>query len=80
MYEKQTVDAFLHRIDCFVSDLLKDCRPSKSGDKVIHDPIWGSVVYHAWEIQLIDTVAAPSRDFPARHGEFDLPGCAPFPL
>ncbi len=55
MYEKQTVDAFLHRIDCFVSDLLKDCRPSKSGDKVIHDPIWGSVVYHAWEIQLIDT-------------------------
>lgn len=55
MYEKKTVDTFLRRIDCFVADLLKDCRPSKSGEKVIHDPIWGSVVYHAWEIQLIDT-------------------------
>lgn len=55
MYNKKQVDIFLKKINQFVSSQLEDCSPKKSSNKIIHDPIWGSVMYYSWEIQIIDT-------------------------
>lgn len=49
------LDVFRTHIDSFVSRTLDDYVPSKGKNKIIHDPIWGSVVYYPWEIQLIDS-------------------------
>jgi len=46
---------FLHRINSFVGECLNGYTPKTTNDKVIHDPIWGSVVYKGWEIQIIDS-------------------------
>lgn len=51
----ETVREFLKRINQVTDRYLSgfDCGPGS--EKVIHDPIWGSVVYTRWEVQLIDT-------------------------
>ena len=43
------------KINAFVEDLLDGYFPDKGDGKVIHDPIWGSVFYAGWEIQIIDS-------------------------
>ena len=46
---------FYRRIDDFVRRQLDGYVPQKSSEKIIHDPIWGSVLYYGWEIQVIDS-------------------------
>lgn len=46
---------FYQRVEKFVFDCLDGYVPQKTGEKTIHDPIWGSVVYFAWEIEIIDS-------------------------
>ncbi len=43
------------QINAFVSELLDGYYPDMNDGKVIHDPIWGSVFYSGWEIQIIDS-------------------------
>ncbi len=43
------------RINVFVETLLEGYLPEKNEGKFIHDPIWGSVFYSGWEIQIIDS-------------------------
>lgn len=42
-------------VNQFVEDKLKCYEPSRTGSKVIHDPVWGSIEYSDWEMQIIDT-------------------------
>lgn len=46
---------FYKRIEDFVQTQLDNYVPESLGEKVIHDTIWGSVVYRSWEMQLIDS-------------------------
>ena len=46
---------FKARINSFVERTLSGYTVPPSGEKVIHDPIWGSVLYKSWEIKLIDS-------------------------
>ncbi len=46
---------FCTRIDGFVRQTMKGYLPTATGNKIIHDPIWGSVVFHPWEVRLIDS-------------------------
>ena len=46
---------FTQRIDRWTGELLRGYRPTATGEKVIHDPIWGSVVFSPWEVRLIDS-------------------------
>ena len=46
---------FKARINSFVKRTLSGYTVPPSGEKVIHDPIWGSVLYKSWEIKLIDS-------------------------
>jgi len=50
-----TVSDFYARTERFVKEKLRGYYPEKLGKKVIHDTIWGSVVYNGWEIQLVDS-------------------------
>lgn len=43
------------KINSFVEGLLEGYVPEKNEGKFIHDPIWGSVFYSGWEIQIIDS-------------------------
>ena len=52
--EKKTLD-FCERIEQFVQSKLSQYIPENLADKVIHDTIWGSVVYYGWENQIIDS-------------------------
>ena len=42
-------------VNQFVEDKLKGYSPSRMSSKVIHDPVWGSIEYSDWEMQIIDT-------------------------
>lgn len=47
---------FEKRINDFVYTLLKDYKPGKyNGNKVIHDPVWGTMVFYPWELQVLDS-------------------------
>ena len=47
---------FSSRADKFVAQMLKDYKPSDYHDvKVIHDPVWGTIKLHPWELQLLDS-------------------------
>ncbi len=48
-------DDFRTRIDRYVKTMVKGYLPTATGNKIIHDPIWGSVVFHPWEVRLIDS-------------------------
>ena len=52
---KEGYKEFYERIELFVHSQLDQYIPENLGDKIIHDTIWGSVVYRGWEIQLIDS-------------------------
>lgn len=42
-------------INNFVRDKLCNYKVSITSKKTIHDPVWGSIDYQAWEMQLIDS-------------------------
>lgn len=46
---------FQTRVNRFVHDIMKGYTPTANGEKIIHEPIWGSVVFHPWEVRLIDS-------------------------
>jgi HD superfamily phosphohydrolase len=46
---------FSDRIGLFLKQNLSDFKPDDRGPKVIHDPLWGSNLFHPWEIAIIDT-------------------------
>ena len=74
---------FRGRINEFVRSMTRDYIPTANGEKIIHDPIWGSVVFHPWEVRLIDSplfqrlrsinqVGLAESTYPAaRHSRFE---------
>lgn len=50
--EYKTIEA---DIESFVKEKLDGYKPSRTTGKTIHDPVWGSVEYSDWEMQLIDS-------------------------
>lgn len=42
-------------IEEFVKEKISDYTPTQSGKKTIHDPVWGSVDYSEWEMQIVDS-------------------------
>lgn len=42
-------------VNVFVAKKLEKYVPSNMGYKTIHDPVWGSVDYAEWEMQIIDS-------------------------
>ena len=47
---------FQHRVNEFVSQLLEDYVPNiYKHTKVIHDPVWGTMMFYPWELQIIDS-------------------------
>ncbi|MDR0910241.1 MAG: HD domain-containing protein [Spirochaetaceae bacterium] len=42
-------------VEKFVKDEIAKHQKSIVGIKTIHDPIWGSVIYSTWEMEIIDT-------------------------
>ncbi|MBR6881103.1 MAG: HD domain-containing protein [Clostridiales bacterium] len=42
-------------VESFVEKRLKHYRPVASNGKTIHDPVWGSIEYQGWEMQIIDS-------------------------
>ena len=42
-------------IEDFVKQKLQNYIPADTGKKTIHDPVWGSVDYSEWEMQIIDS-------------------------
>lgn len=42
-------------IESFVQTRLQNYVPADTGKKTIHDPVWGSIDYSEWEMQLIDS-------------------------
>lgn len=56
MRTKETVYCeFLSKTDEFVKQKLLGYDPKGIGGKTIHDPIWGSIYYYPWEMQIIDS-------------------------
>lgn len=55
MEDHEIIQDFKNRINSFVERTLSGYTVPPSGEKVIHDPIWGSVLYKSWEIKLIDS-------------------------
>lgn len=47
---------FLQRADRFVAGLMSDYEPQRFfQNKVIHDCVWGTVMFYPWELQIIDS-------------------------
>ena len=46
---------FCRRIDRYVKTMTDHYLPGVGGEKIIHDPIWGSIVFYPWEVRLIDS-------------------------
>lgn len=42
-------------IENFVKSKLQNYIPADTGKKTIHDPVWGSIDYSEWEMQVIDS-------------------------
>ena len=44
------------KVDSFVSQLLNNYAPNDyRHTKVIHDPVWGTMMFYPWELQIIDS-------------------------
>lgn len=58
-YDKTIYNSFLDKVDVVVKDYLMVHAGTSyhqiPADKVIHDPVWGSVKFKSWEIAIIDT-------------------------
>lgn len=54
--ENQRYKDFESRIDKFVNKLLERYVPNHySSNKVIHDPVWGTMMFYPWELQVLDS-------------------------
>lgn len=42
-------------ITSFVKEKIQNYAPVDTGKKTIHDPVWGSIDYSEWEMQIIDS-------------------------
>lgn len=43
------------KIGLFLEKYLKEYKAENRGNKVIHDPLWGSNLFYSWEIAVIDS-------------------------
>ena len=47
---------FTIRAERFVSQMLSSYRPADYREiKVIHDPVWGTIKFYPWELQILDS-------------------------
>ena len=47
---------FQRRADAFVAENMANFKPRTiTGTKVIHDCVWGTVMFYPWELELIDS-------------------------
>lgn len=54
--ENKLYKEFETRIDTFVKKLLSDYTPAETEkNKVIHDPVWGTMMFYPWEQQIMDS-------------------------
>lgn len=54
--ENLTYKDFEDRVDTFVKKLLSGYTPNNyKSSKVIHDPVWGTMMFYPWELQVIDS-------------------------
>lgn len=42
-------------VELFIKEKISTYRPEVTAKKTIHDPVWGSIDYSDWEMQLIDS-------------------------
>jgi len=80
-----TYQDFLKRTDEYVASMLKDYDATGLSCKIIHDSVWGTLDFHEWEIQIIDSplfqrlrnigqVGLATLIYPsARHSRFEHP-------
>lgn len=69
-------------VESFVEDRLKNYIPADTGKKTIHDPVWGSIDYSEWEMQLIDSpfISKIKRYKSSGVGYAHLPCCTTFQI
>lgn len=54
--ENKRYKDFEDRVDSFVKKLLDGYIPNRySSNKVIHDPVWGTMMFYPWELQVLDS-------------------------
>lgn len=54
--ENKRYQEFEEKVDKFVAKLLNDYVPVKNKyNKVIHDPVWGTMTFYPWELQVLDS-------------------------
>lgn len=54
--ENKKYQEFEEKVDKFVAKLLNDYVPVKNKyNKVIHDPVWGTMTFYPWELQVLDS-------------------------
>ncbi len=54
--ENKRYQEFESRVNQFVDRLLSDYVPVKNTyNKVIHDPVWGTMMFYPWELQVLDS-------------------------
>ena len=55
-FENQKYKEFDDKVDEFVSSQLIHYDPNGyDGNKVIHDPVWGTTLFYRWELQILDS-------------------------
>lgn len=54
--ENKIYQEFEEKVDQFVEKLLHDYIPNEyKHNKVIHDPVWGTMMFYPWELQIMDS-------------------------
>lgn len=54
--ENKIYQEFEEKVDQFVGKLLHDYIPNEyKHNKVIHDPVWGTMMFYPWELQIMDS-------------------------
>ncbi len=49
-------EEFNKRAEVFVNKMLKGYKPASYNEiKVIHDPVWGTIKFNPWELQILDS-------------------------
>lgn len=55
-YENKIYQDFEEKVNDFVEKLLHDYTPNEyKHNKVIHDPVWGTMMFYPWELQVMDS-------------------------
>ena len=54
--ERSVYEEFNTRAEVFVNKMLIDFKPASYREiKVIHDPVWGTIKFYPWELQILDS-------------------------